>query len=95
MDNGIKGRQQGERGVPAGEAVRQAPARRKDQVQMKHANGSGYFRTGWRQRKKGETMEQIADYERYGEKTPRGADWTVAQVSLALSRWEQIFLKNR
>ena len=85
------GRQQGERGVPTGEAVRQAAKRkigadeaRKRQWLLVHG-----------MRQKGETMEQIADtMNAIGEKTPRGADWTVAQVSLALSRWNKYFLKT-
>ena len=46
-------------------------------------------------RQKGETMEQIAEtMNAIGEKTPRAVG-QVAQVSLALSRWNKYFLKNR
>lgn len=85
------GRQKGERGVPTGEAVRQAAKRkigadeaRKRQWLLIHG-----------MRQKGETMAQIAEtMNAIGEKTPRGADWTAAQVSLVLSRWNKYFLKT-
>lgn len=86
------GRKKGERGVSTSQAIADSAKRRigadserKRQWLLIHG-----------MRSKGETLEQIAQtMNAVGELAPRGGAWTMATVSVALSRWNKYYLKAK